>query len=665
MTTVNEFLLQLLSNQNVTFYIPPYQRNYEWEKSQCEVFLEDVLKTTELNINNQYSEHFFGSVVYVKENSAFGQPNTLTLTDGQQRITTTMLFLAALRDVIDDEYLKDEIDNRYLKNSRSMNSNNTYKIKLKQVESDWEAYKNIIISNISSKDVDTHVYQNYNYFKKELEKIKNDNKYDLIKLIEDGVSKFRIVQIELEPKRNAWENPQEIFESMNSLGKPLSFADLVRNYLLLGKTASEQENLYNNYWLSMEKTIPGNISNFIRDFMQLVMCQAYKKAKEHNYKLLYSNFKDIYPNGTNIEVLLKDLQKYAKYYSMIISNDSTTTTGNSSIDGILRDLNSIDVTTLYSFIMKILDCYFDTKLTAQEVFDILKVLFIYVLRRRILRLTQGENLAFPRLIRSIPLLISSTDKKHYMYEMLSGMQYALRFPNDDEVKQYLETGNFYNSDYSKFILRLIEEHLTKSRPVDDKLLQKEHIMPQTLNNDWIKDLGFNYQVIHEQYLNNIGNITLIRHNQELGNEAFSKKKIIYQNNSGMQIAKDNIINIAIWNEQAIIDRRDYLINIILNYILPIEVNMKRANNFANNNVNSSKYSFKAHNLIGKTISYIFDSNITALVVSDNEVEFEGKKWKLSPLVKELQIRRNEVNQSGSYQGCKYWTYDGVRIDECY
>lgn len=85
-------LLSMLSGNDVTFYIPPYQRNYEWDNDQCKVFFEDVVKTTEENIDGQLSEHFFGTVTYVQSESVFGQPNKLILIDGQQRITTTMLF---------------------------------------------------------------------------------------------------------------------------------------------------------------------------------------------------------------------------------------------------------------------------------------------------------------------------------------------------------------------------------------------------------------------------------------------------------------------------------------------------------------------------------------------------------------------------------------------
>lgn len=164
-------LLQILSNNDVTFFIPPYQRNYEWTKEQCEVFLGDVLKTTEHNIHGSKTEHFFGSVTYFKdESSAYFQPAKLILIDGQQRITTTMLFLVAIRDLINDEGQKKYINDKYLKNN-NCSDESEYKIKLKQVESDWETYKKIILEiPVTSIEKNVPVYQNYIFFKNSLAK---------------------------------------------------------------------------------------------------------------------------------------------------------------------------------------------------------------------------------------------------------------------------------------------------------------------------------------------------------------------------------------------------------------------------------------------------------------------------------------------------------------
>ena len=138
-------LLDMLSNNDVTFFIPPYQRNYEWSDEQCKVFLDDVIKTYTANTSGKPAEHFFGSITFFQTEASFGEPNKLVLIDGQQRITTTMLFLVALRDILGQNGLGPYIDAKYLKNN-NVKGDIEYKVKLKQVETDWAAYKNIILS---------------------------------------------------------------------------------------------------------------------------------------------------------------------------------------------------------------------------------------------------------------------------------------------------------------------------------------------------------------------------------------------------------------------------------------------------------------------------------------------------------------------------------------
>ena len=235
-------LLDMLSNNDVTFYIPPYQRNYEWTSEQCKVFLDDVIKTCNQNMNGETTEHFFGAITYFKnENqSAFNQPAKLVLIDGQQRITTTMLFLAALRDIIENDDIKEYINSHYLINQNVKDVEDS-KIKLKQVEADWDAYRGIIFGGEEgSKIKDSAVFRNYTYFCEMLSEHRGNDEY-LGSLVNLGLKKFSVISIELKPDVNKWENPQEIFESMNSLGKPLSLADLVRNYLMLGMSADDQD----------------------------------------------------------------------------------------------------------------------------------------------------------------------------------------------------------------------------------------------------------------------------------------------------------------------------------------------------------------------------------------------------------------------------------------
>ena len=645
-------LLGLLSNHNVTFFIPPYQRNYEWDREHCEAFLNDVMKTAQSNLSGEYTEHFFGSVTFFQDEAAFGQPHKLVLIDGQQRITTVMLFLAAVRDLTTDEDAKEHINDNYLKNPKASDAD--YKIKLKQAETDWKAYCDVIFNKEPEDDGrNSAIFQNYLFFKRRLSADGKDAAKGF-ELIQYGLDKFRVITIELQPKQNKWENPQEIFESMNSLGKSLSLADLVRNYLLLGMSADKQQELYNAYWLKMEKRL-SNISDFIRDFMQLKDKRAYSKATERNYKALYADFKSLFSKSKTAE-LIQELSAYSKHYACIAMGAAS---GNPAIDARLNDIRHIGVSTSYSFLMGLMVSWKEGRLSGADMLRLLDVLLTYFLRRRILGLTAAENKNIPALAAKIPDIEQAPDKTAYLYRLLSNQESNLRVPNDTEMERQMSTMNFFNFQYVKFVLALTEESLTRSRPaLNDVNLTIEHIMPQTLNAHW-KEALKDDPTVYDEFVHNIGNLTLIRHNRELGQKPFSEKKKIYEENAGLQIARTEITNRDKWDRASIENRAKWLIAYILKFVLPIPDEMRHANNFSAKK--SHGLSFEELSLIGKEITFVKDASIKAKVVSDNEALFEGKTWRLSPLTRELETRRGTVNKSGAYQGAAYWEYNGIRL----
>ena len=649
-------LLTLLSSNDVTFFIPPYQRNYEWDREQCEVFLNDIIKTAQVNCSGGNTQHFFGSVTYFEDKRIFGQPGKRVLIDGQQRITTTMLFLAAVRDLTNDPKMKASINDQYLRNPNA-SDDTEYKIKLKQTETDWQVYCSIVFGQEpEGENKNSAVYQNYLFFRRALS---GGSKTTLsgIDLVQYGLDKFSVITIELYPKQNQWENPQEIFESMNSLGKSLSLADLVRNYLLLGMSASEQETLYRAYWLPMEKRLPNKISDFIRDYMQLCDAKSYLKATATNYKSLYASFKSLFDNAMK-EGLTKDLCKYSTYYAYIVAG---TKTGNDKVDSKLADIRQIGVTTSYSFLLGLLSSWKEGCLTDPDILILLDVLLVYFIRRRIIAQTAAENKNIPELVQKIKDIEQAEDKKAYLYQLLSNQENSLRVPNDPEVERQLWTMNFYNFKHAEFILSLMEESLTKSRPLsDDENLSLERIMPQKLNAHWKSYLADELN-FHDGLVHNIGNITLIRNNSELGQKPFSDKKEIYEGYEGLQIAKKEITNRSKWNRKSITNRAKWMIHYILQDVLPIPDEMRYANNFSVQK--SHRLSFVELALIYEYITFIRDKSIQAQVISDNEVLFEGKSWRLSALTRELETRRKTVTPSGSYSGASYWEYNGTRLSD--
>lgn len=442
----------------------------------------------------------------------------------------------------------------------------------------------------------------------------------------------------------------------------------MRNYLLLGKSSDQQNSLYHNFWLKIEQNLSGDnktfsVSAFIRDYMQLVDTTSYKKATDTNHKELYRDFKDLFGND-NHEQLIKKLAEYSNEYAIMAGYKSTR---NDKIDLKIADLKVIESSGFNSFILGVLHLRIEQKLNDKDTLAILDAIFIYIARRRILRITQGENKNAPLLVKYFDDLIEAEDKKAKMLQILSNQQYALRLPNDNDITTNLSSpeSNFYNLRSSKFLQSLIEERLTKNRPAfNDKLLQIEHIMPQTLNETWKRELGDNYQEIHDNYLNNIGNLTLIRHNQELSNHSFRDKKDIYKNYAGMQIAKNKITDQQYWGVEQIKTRAEYLVGMLIDKILAISAELKTSSNYSiEKKSNAFRLSFESIDLIGKTIVYFDDVNIVAEVIGNKEVKFEDKVWRLSPLTREIETRKNRRNRSGAYWGVNFWKYEGKTLEQ--
>lgn len=663
MKTQDHSLIGLLSERDVTFFIPPYQRNYEWDDNQCDVFFEDIRKTARLAKERGKAEHFFGIFVYVpSQTGMFWEPNRLILVDGQQRLTTTMIFLMALRDELPDgerwDRMRASIDSKYIHND-DPNDPDSYKVKLKQVETDWRAFKAIALTpdEIQDEDKKKPVVRNYRRFRRAINALDESERADLIQY---GLSNFNIVAIELDPT-NPCENPQEIFESLNSLGKPLSLADLVRNWLLMGEDVATQERLYMGNYVPMEKWLgtgeTGRMSDFIRDFMQYDMAAPLNKATPRNYKSLYATFKKHF-DGDDASELLPKMKKYAEYYAAIAIGNVGT--GNAAIDRLLADMRTIGSTTAYSLILAIIISWKDGRLTDAQATGCLRNLFIYFMRKTIMQSTGGVNKFMPTIVKRMGKIEGAQDPALALMEIFDSQKsYVLRLPGNDELTAQLRSMNMYSFAYTKFLLSLVEERLTNVRPdINNKKIQIEHIMPQTLDDTWRKSLGPNADAIHDELVHTLGNLTLVAHNQELGNKSFSYKKRDYKRAESFQIARRMITECNNWGRRTIEARADWLARYIANNVLPVPPSVRSA---TPSGKKPAYVSFAAMGLVGKTISYADDPSITAVVIDDTRVSFEDRAWKLSPLTAEIKRRRGQLNASGAYAGPNYWTYDGKRI----
>jgi hypothetical protein len=336
----------------------------------------------------------------------------------------------------------------------------------------------------------------------------------------------------------------------------------------------------------------------------------------------------------------------------------------------LSDLHVIGVAPAYSYIAEALREYNFGRISLESMESILKGLRTYLLRRRILRITQGENKFLPVLGARLKEFQESSNPTELVFDQLSAVNYALRLPNDNELATQLKSMNFYNlgesRNYPKLLLSMIEEYLTKSRPQwDDENLQLEHIMPQTLNEEWRRDLGGNAEEIHQELVHTPGNITLIRHNQELGNKPFDFKKSIYTGKSGLQVTQNYVTDCETWNGEAIRRRADYLSGMILQNILAIPTARKLASNWAQESDKPSQFDVKEvlRQLIGETIYFSEDPRISAIVVSDSKVQFEGVEWSLSPLTTDIKKRLGKISPNSQFSGSGYWIWSDTRLSD--
>ncbi|MGL2601650.1 GmrSD restriction endonuclease domain-containing protein [Helicobacter pylori] len=496
-------------NQNNQFVIPIYQRVYSWEKEQCEQLWDDIIK---IGGNDKMNGHFIGSILYVRNGITHSDP--LLIIDGQQRLTTITLLCIALRNHSSDEvkilekFSCKEIENPYLINS---NKNGDKKFRLILSKSDKDTLLSLIDKNKRKpSEPSVKIVENFKLFEKWISE--NTGK---LETIFKGLEKLMIVYIALDKEK---DDPQLIFESMNSKGIELTQTDLIRNYIIMEtETEEKQKDFYNGYWRAMEEDLKQNetlFNRFVRHYLTI------KTGKIPNIKKVYGAFKDYQQKeGIEIEDLLKDLQKYCGYFCQIAFKKEADER-DKGLNEALGFLVDLEMDVVYPLLLELYSDYIDGVLSKQDFIPIIALTESYLCRRAVCGLgANGLNKIFPSFTKKI-------DKKQYLksvekhFGSLKGKQ---RFPNNDEFKDLFITIDFYKLQKNKYFLERLENFDTKE-PVDTQKCDTEHIMPQTLNLEWERDLGENFEAIHEKYLHTIGNLTLTGYNSEYSNNSFREKR---------------------------------------------------------------------------------------------------------------------------------------------
>ncbi|MFV0182521.1 DUF262 and DUF1524 domain-containing protein [Empedobacter falsenii] len=493
------------------FVIPIYQRTYSWQLSQCNQLLSDILKISK---DDNLQGHFLGSIVYFQEDiTTISDVPKLLVIDGQQRLTTVSILIMALAHFLKNNEV--EIDtnatklfNYYLLNAEEEND---LRYKLMLTRGDKQSYINLL-NQIPQEDITNRVTENYKFF---VSKINKENAKDIY----NGILRLFIVDVALEKDK---DNPQLIFESMNSTGLDLSQADLIRNYILMGQEINLQTKLYENYWFPMEQVF-GNeyatrFDSFMRDYLSV------KTGKIPKINEVYEEFKIFVNSGKithlGMEEVVKDVFNYASHYSKIVLKKENDKELQYQFNQILK----LKVDVAYPFILPIYNDYIDQIISKDELIQILKLVESYVFRRAICGIpTNSMNKTFGTLYKSIK-------KDNYLESVLASFQLLdsyKRFPDNAEFEREIVIKDVYNFRLRNYLLSNLENFKRKEYVnVDEYTI--EHILPQNpnLSSDWQNMLGKDWEEIQKKYLHTIGNLTLTGYNSELSDKPFINKKSI-------------------------------------------------------------------------------------------------------------------------------------------
>lgn len=489
-------------NQKNQLVIPIYQRVYSWEKKQCEELWDDIIK---IGGDDKMDGHFIGFILYVLDRITHSN-NALLIIDGQQRLTTITLLIIALRNHLSDK--RKEIEDHYLINS---DKGGDKKFRLILSESDKDTLLSLIDKDKRKpSELSSKIVENFKLFEKLVSK-----NTDELETIFKGLEKLMIVEIALEKEK---DDPQLIFESMNSKGIELTQTDLIRNYIVMETEIEKQEVFYNKYWRAMEEEFKQDeklFDRFVRHYLTI------KTGETPNINKVYVALKDYrQKEGIGIEYLLKDLQKYCGYFCQIVFKKEADKDLNKAL-GFLVDLK-MDV--IYPLLLELYSDYSDGVLSKADFRRSIALIESYIFRRAVCGLgTNSLNKVFPSFTKHI-------QKDEYFKSLKAHFGYLTnnqRFPNNDEFKNFFIMIDFYkkfNKKKTKCFLERLENFGDTKEPVDTQKCTTEHIMPQTLTEEWERDLGENFKEIHDKYLHTIGNLTLTGYNSEYRNKSFQEKR---------------------------------------------------------------------------------------------------------------------------------------------
>ena len=538
-------LLEFIKKSN-QFSIPIYQRLYSWTEKECERLWNDIITT---GSKKDIPSHFIGSIMYIEKGLyQISKPEPLLIIDGQQRLTTVSLLLEALARKIGDNEIIDGFSERKIREYYLINplEDGDRKYKLLLSQNDRSTYISIIDQKEYPKEFSVRIKDIFEYFTNKIDELSENDIQNLCL----GLLKLFIVDISLNRDH---DNPQLIFESMNSTGKDLSQADLIRNFMLMRLEGDIQKRLYEDYWRPMEVEFGQEAySSYFDSFMRHYLTM--KTGNIPNINAVYEEFKKYFYNSQrDNEEELKKLKKYAAYFcAMALDKEE-----DKELKEAFSDLRELKVDVSYPLLLELYNDYKIGILSKNDFIEIIRLIESYVFRRAVCGIpTNSLNKTFASFGKSII-------KEKYLESVkahFNNMTSYRRFPNDEEFATELKYRDLYNFRSRSYWLRRLENHDRKER-VNVSEYTIEHILPQNndLNLDWRRALGPDWEKIQQKYVHTIGNLTLTGYNSEYSDKFFTDKRDMKGGfrESPLKLNR-GLANLETWNEEKILQRAENL-----------------------------------------------------------------------------------------------------------
>lgn len=543
------YLLDLLRISRVQYTVPVFQRIYSWGIKECRQLWEDIILA---GSSEDSQAHFLGSILYIdKDSTTVTENSALLIVDGQQRLTTVSLILEALaRSLNDNEepvsgFSSNKIRNYYLTNSEEQDE---YRYKLILSDTDKDSLKAIIDQSEMPNKFSTRIKENFEWFVNKIETI-----YDDIAILCKGIANLSVVDVKLERKV---DNPQLIFESMNSKGLELSKADLIRNFVLMDLDLNKQNKLYYRYWREMEEffgqeNYTEHFDGFIRHYLTIKTRKLPKKAEVYDVFKKYAHESNATEGGK--EEMLADIKTFSGYYCNIALNKEE----NKNLLPIFEDLTDLVANVSYPLVLEFYHDFKDGLLKIDELCFLIGLIESYVFRRAICGLPPNS------MDNTFASFAEKLDKNNYMNSVQ--LQFVLlknnkKFPNDEEFFDELIKQDVYtNFKRRLYFLGKLENygHRKEKIPLDDYTI--EHIMPQNpeLSKEWKRSLGSNWKDLQEEFLHTLGNLTLSGYNLEYSDKSFAEKRDMPNGFKNSPLFLNQGLGDEIdWNKDSIIKRAE-------------------------------------------------------------------------------------------------------------